>query len=47
MLVGVKALAALDPAGAGLDAASAQLEGRIHVMAGETRLHFGMCSFRH
>jgi hypothetical protein len=29
----VQALAALDPAGYGLDAACAQLEGRIYVMA--------------
>jgi hypothetical protein len=36
----VKALAALDPAGCGLDAASAQLEGRTYVMADESRLHF-------
>jgi hypothetical protein len=36
----VKALASLDPAGFGLDAASAQLEGRAYVMADEARPHF-------
>jgi hypothetical protein len=36
----VKALAALDPAGCGLDGASAQLEGRTYVMAVEARPHF-------
>ena len=40
MLGIVKALAALDPAGCGLDAASAQLEGRTYVMADEARPHF-------
>jgi len=35
-----KAPAALDPAGCGLDAASAQLEGRTNVMADEARPHF-------
>jgi hypothetical protein len=33
----VKALAALDPAGFGLDAACAQLEGSTYVMAEEAR----------
>ena len=37
MLDGVKALAALDPAGFGLDAACAQLEGSTYVMAEEAR----------
>jgi hypothetical protein len=36
----IKALAALDPSGCGLDAASAQLEGRTYVMADEARPHF-------
>ena len=36
----VKALAALDPAGCGLDDASAQLEGRTYVMADEAGPHF-------
>ena len=40
MLGAVKALASLDPAGCGLDGTSAQLEGRIYVMADEARLHF-------
>jgi hypothetical protein len=40
VLVAVKALAALDPAGYGLDGACAQLEGRIYVMADEARPHF-------
>ena len=40
MLGAVKALAALDPTGYGLDAASAQLEGRTYVMADEARPHF-------
>jgi hypothetical protein len=41
----VKALAALDPAGGGLDDASAQLEGRTYVMAkgsSSSFLHFGV-----
>jgi hypothetical protein len=37
VLDGVKALAALDPAGFGLDAACAQLEGSTYVMAEEAR----------
>ena len=40
MLGVVKALAALDPAGCGLDHASASLEGRTYVMAEEARRHF-------
>lgn len=40
MLGGVKALAALDPAGCGLDAASAQLASRTYVMAEKARPHF-------
>jgi hypothetical protein len=36
----VKALGALDPAGCGLDAASAQLEGGTYVMVDEARPHF-------
>ena len=40
MLVAVKALASLDPAGCGLDAACAQLEGRTYVMADEARPQF-------
>ena len=36
----VKALAALDPAGFGLDDACAQLEGSIYVMAEEARRSF-------
>jgi hypothetical protein len=40
VLGGVKALAALDPAGCGLDAACAQLEGRTYVMADEARPQF-------
>ena len=40
VLDGVKALAALDPAGCGLDGASAQLESRTYVMADEARPHF-------
>jgi hypothetical protein len=38
----VKALAALDPAGFGLDDACAQLEGSAYVMADEARPHFGV-----
>jgi hypothetical protein len=40
VLGGVKALATLDPAGCGLDTASAQLESRTYVMADEARPHF-------
>ena len=40
LLDGVKALAALDPAGCGLDDACAQLEGSTYVMADEARLQF-------
>ena len=40
MLSVVKALASLDPAGCGLDDASAQLGGRNYVMADEARPHF-------
>lgn len=40
MLDVVKALAALDPTGRGLDGASAQLEGRTYVMADKARPHF-------
>ena len=40
MLGAVKALAALDPLGYGLDSACAQLEGRTYVMADEARPHF-------
>lgn len=40
MLGAVKALAALDPAGYGLDGACAQLEGRIYVMAGGSSSSF-------
>ena len=40
MLDDVKALAALDPAGFGLDDALAQLEGSTYVMADEARPHF-------
>jgi hypothetical protein len=36
----VNALASLDPAGFGLDAASAQFEGRAYVMAVTARPHF-------
>ena len=36
----VKALAALDPAGFGLDGACAQLESSTYVMADEARPHF-------
>ena len=36
----VKALAALDPAGFGLDDACAQLESSTYVMADEARPHF-------
>jgi hypothetical protein len=36
----VKALAALDPAGFGLDDICAQLEGSTYVMADEARPHF-------
>jgi len=39
-VTGVKALAALDPAGFGLDDACAQLEGSTYVMADEPRPHF-------
>src|SRR5687767_449346 len=42
VLGAVKALAALDPTGYGLDGASAQLEGRIYVMTKEARLQFGV-----
>ena len=38
----VKALAALDPAGFGLDDACAQLESSSYVMADEARPHFGV-----
>ena len=38
----VKALAALDPAGSGLDDACAQLESSTYVMANEARPHFGV-----
>jgi hypothetical protein len=38
----VKALAALDPAGFGLDDACAQLESSTYVMAEEARSHFGI-----
>ena len=40
MLDVVKALAALDPSGFGLDDACAQLEGSTYVMAGEARRIF-------
>jgi hypothetical protein len=40
VLDGVKALAALDPAGFGLDVACAQLESSIYVMADEAQPHF-------
>jgi len=36
----VKALAALDPAGCGLDDACAQLEGSTYVMTDKARLQF-------
>ena len=42
MLAVVKALASLDPAGCGLDAACAQLEGRTYVMAVEARPQFSI-----
>ena len=38
----VKALAALDPAGFGLDDACAQLEGSTYVMADNARRRFGV-----
>ena len=40
MLGVVKAIAALDPAGCGLDDASAQLAGRPYVMPEKARPHF-------
>jgi hypothetical protein len=40
VLAVVKALAALDPAGFGLDDACAQLEGSTYVMAEEARSRF-------
>ena len=42
MLAVIKALAALDPAGFGLDDACAQLEGSTYVMAEEARCRFGI-----
>ena len=42
----VKALAALDPAGFGLDDACAQLESSTYVMAEEARPHFGVARMR-
>lgn len=45
VLGAVKALASLDPVGCGLDGASAQLEGRTYVMAGEARPHFSRPHF--
>jgi hypothetical protein len=42
----VKALAALDPAGFGLDDACAQLESSNYVMADEARPHFGVDRMR-
>ena len=46
MLDVVKALAALDPAGCGLDDACAQLESSTYVMADEARPHFGVDPMR-
>lgn len=46
MLDVVKALPTLDPVGCGLDAASAQREGRTYVMADKPRRHFGVEQMR-